>query len=347
MNELKSPLRAARVTIRTVASDAGVSVAAVSKVLRNAYGVSDGLRQKVTASIEKLDYRPSVAARGMRGQTYTVGILLVELANPFLPDVVAGVNAVLAPSSYKAMLGIGQSNSPLEESLIKSMIDYRMDGLILVAPMIPGEVLSRYAKQIPIVTIGHHQPTSMDFDTVNADDQKGAAIAVKALAAKGYRDIMMVTPDTTNHSKGSVIRQREIGYRRTMADLGLTGFIRITQLPNTRMQNERANRSDAAITAILAAPDRPRAVFCWSDLDALTIINSAHLMGLRVPQDIAVVGYDNSPPGAMPLIGLTSVDQSAQRLGELAAQTLLSRIAGRQVANHVMLDPTLVVRTSL
>ena len=346
MNQLKSPLRAARVTIRTVAADAGVSVAAVSKVLRNAYGVSDGLRQKVIESIEKLDYRPSVAARGMRGQTYTVGILLVEVANPFLPEVIGGVNEVLDPSSYKAMIGIGQSNSPLEASLIESMIDYRMDGLILIAPMISGEVLERYAKQIPIVTVGHHQHHTLDFDTVNGDDQLGAAIAVRALAARGYRDIMMVTPDTTSHSKGSVIRQREIGYQRTMAELGLAAFSRITQLPNTRMQNELANRSDGAIMAMLSAPDRARALFCWSDLDALHVINIAHQMGLAVPEDVAIVGYDNSPPGAMPLIGLASVDQQSHRLGVLAGKTLLSRIGGRRVAHHLLLDPVLVERPS-
>lgn len=346
MNELKSPLRAARVTIRTVAADAGVSVAAVSKVLRNAYGVSDGLRQKVMISIEKLDYRPSVAARGMRGQTFTVGILVVEVANPFLPDVIAGVNEVLDPSSYKAMIGIGQSNTPLEASLIESMIDYRMDGLILVAPMLPGEVLERYAKQIPIVTIGHHQATSLVFDTVNGDDQQGAAIAVRAMAARGYRDIMMVTPNTTDHSKGSVIRHREIGYRRAMEALGLSAFIRIAQLPNTRMKNELANTSDAAIRAMLSAPDRARALFCWSDLDALQVINIAAQMGLRVPQDVAIIGYDNSSPGAMPLIGLASVDQKAHRLGVLAGQTLLSRIGGRSDANHLILEPSLVERSS-
>ena len=108
------PGPSARVTIRTVASDAGVSVAAVSKVLRNAYGVSEALRGRVQASIDKLGYRPSTAARAMRGRTYTVGVLVIDLHNPFVPDIVDGANAALATSGYKALIGVGQSKVALE-----------------------------------------------------------------------------------------------------------------------------------------------------------------------------------------------------------------------------------------
>ncbi|WP_211217708.1 LacI family DNA-binding transcriptional regulator [Rubellimicrobium thermophilum] len=90
-------------TIRTVAADAGVSVAAVSKVMRNAYGVSEALRQKVEASIEKLGYRPSIAARGMRGQTYTFGVLLVDIENPFLPSIYHGIEDRAEAQGYKVM----------------------------------------------------------------------------------------------------------------------------------------------------------------------------------------------------------------------------------------------------
>ena len=150
------PDPSARVTIRTVASDAGVSVAAVSKVLRNAYGVSEALRERVQASIDKLGYRPSTAARAMRGRTYTVGVLVIDLHNPFVPDIVDGANAALATSGYKALIGVGQSKVALESALIESMIDHNMDGLILIAPRLPREVIRRFATTKPIVIIGHH-----------------------------------------------------------------------------------------------------------------------------------------------------------------------------------------------
>ncbi|MGO7427172.1 LacI family DNA-binding transcriptional regulator, partial [Rhizobium ruizarguesonis] len=139
IEEKQKPQRNDRVTIRTVATHAGVSVAAVSKVMRNAYGVSDALRARVTDAIEALAYRPSRAARGLRGRSFTIGVLLIDIRNPFLPEVIAGVNGVLAPSHYQAMIGVSDARVQLETSLIESLIDYKMDGLILVAPRLPSE----------------------------------------------------------------------------------------------------------------------------------------------------------------------------------------------------------------
>ena len=157
MNDAKPAL--GRITIRTVAEDAGVSVAAVSKVLRNAYGVSKALRQNVVESIERLNYRPSNAARGMRGQTYTIGVLLVGIDNPFLPQVFAGIDGIAAMSGYKILMGVGAARMPMEARLIEQMIDSHMDGIILIASQLSGKMLEKYALQIPISVIGHHEPT--------------------------------------------------------------------------------------------------------------------------------------------------------------------------------------------
>lgn len=340
MNEINSPRPADRVTIKTVAADAGVSVAAVSKVMRNAYGVSDSLRQKVTESIERLGYRPSVAARGMRGQTYTVGILLVEIANPFIPEIVDGITGVLEPSHYKAMFGIGHSATVLETSLIEAMIDNRMDGLILVAPRLVGETLARFARQIPLVAIGHHEATATEFDTVNADDQRGVAIAVQALRDSGHSDITMLSYRDEDATPANVVTQRERAYLAAMHAQGLADQARILSLDRGEQGVLRA------IQAFLVMPNRPRAVFVWSDLDAITLINVAKMAGIRVPEDLAIIGYDNSRVAALPLIGLSSVDQSGRRLGALATQTLLDRIGGRSTPQHILQEPTLVRRTS-
>ena len=98
---------------------------------------------------------------------------------------------------------------------------------------------------------------------------------------------------------------------------------------------------------ILTAPDRPRAIFCWSDLDAIPLLAEAFRLGLRVPQDLAIVGYDNCETAALPMVNLASMDQDGPRLGRLAATSLFSRIGGRRTAEHVNIDPELVVRGSL
>lgn len=327
-----------RVTIRTVAAHAGVSVSAVSKVMRNAYGVSDALRARVEASIEVLGYRPSVAARGMRGQTYTLGVLLVDIANPFLPSVYQGIETVTDAAGYKVMVGVGAARTRREVQLIEQMIDNRMDGLILVASQISGETIEAYARQIPLVVVGHHEPTAQGFDTINSDDRKGAALAVQALRAAGHEDIAMLAMEYDDRHVADVSHQRELGYQAAMAAAGLSHRARVLRVPYPELPRQ------SQLQALLTAPDRPRAIFCWSDLDAVPLLNEAVCLGLRVPEDLAIVGYDNSPVAALPMIGLSSVDQDGERMGRMAAEAVLSRIAGRDVAEHILIEPRLVQR---
>jgi LacI family transcriptional regulator len=328
-----------RVTIRTVAADAEVSVAAVSKVMRNAYGVSDALRLKVEASIEKLGYRPSVAARGMRGRTFTLGVLLVGIDNPFLPGIYQGIESVTEGAGYKIMVGVGAARARTEVTLIEQMIDNRMDGLILVASQIAGATLEHYARQIPIVVVGHHEPAAQGYDTINNDDQMGAQLATQALLDRGHRDIAFLTQSDQEDHHADVAPQREIGYRAAMAAAGLAP--RILALP------QHGAPRDHQIHQILTATDRPRAIYCWSDLDAIPLLGEALRLGLRVPEDLALIGYDNSPIAGLAMINLTSVDQDGPRLGKLAAEALFSRINGRRIAEHITINPTLIVRGSI
>lgn len=329
-----------RVTIRTVAADAGVSVAAVSKVMRNAYGVSDGLRARVLASIARLNYRPRTAARGLRGRTFTVGILLTDLHNPFLPLILDGANAVLGPSHFQSLMGVGQANLPMETALIESMIDHNMDGLILIAPRLSPEIVAAYARQIPIVVIAHHTPDATGYDSVNADDLRGAEIATETLIAQGHKDIAMLNLSGYDDILESVQYQREHGYRRAMERAGLAAQQRVMCTPHATAL------AKTEIDMMLSAPDRPSAIFCWSDLDALHVLSSATRLGLKVPHDLAVVGYDNSSVAALPQINLASIDQSGHALGVTAAELLLDRIEGRTEARHVLLAPQLVMRGS-
>lgn len=328
---------ATRITIRHVAEDAGVSVAAVSKVLRNAYGVSEQLRHKVEQSIEKLSYRPSIAARAMRGQTHTIGILVIELSNPFLPGVIESANERLAENGYKALIGMGLSVSRIEASMIEAMIDSRVDGVLLIAPHSSGKMLERLARQIPMVVIAHHEEAAA-FDTVNSDDRKGAILAVETLFAKGHRDIAMVSYEGQASVPSEVVVQREAGYHQAMHDAGLAEHARIFRLPPPGEDRTEARAS------FLSSKDRPRAVFVWSDLDAIPLLADCRTSGVRVPEDMAIIGYDNSPPASIPLVGLSSIDQGPTAMGRRAADLLLSRIGGRSKTEHVLIAPRLEAR---
>jgi LacI family transcriptional regulator len=327
-----------RVTIRTVAEDAGVSTAAVSKVLRDAYGVSDTLRARVQASMQKLGYRPHAAARGMRGQTYTLGIVLPDIHNPFFADIMSGINAALERTQYQALVGIGQSIAAMEQALIDAMIDRQMDGIIFIGPRLPQPAIEAVAGRIPIALIAHHRRVN-DYDTVNNDDVLGAMLAVQHLVETGHRNIAMLSLGAAP-TESAVTAQREIGYRRAMQDAGLKRHIRIVSGDQTPREVQALARQ------LLQGRSRPDAIFCWTDFIALEVLSVARELGLSVPGDLAVVGYDNTSYCDLAQNALTSIDQSGQVLGLQAARLLIERIKGRELAEHFVVTPRLVARAS-
>ena len=190
----------------------------------------------------------------------------------------------------------------------------------------------------PIVIIGHHFPAETSFDTVNADDARGGELAVEALVSRGFRDIGMLT--LAERSESDVSTQREIGYRRAMTAAGFADRIRVAEVGRSEAEQM------PALARWLDATDRPEAVFCWSDLTAVPLLGMTSERGLRVPDDLAVVGYDNSSVAALPQLSLSSIDQSGPNLGARAVEVLLERITGRGDPCHVLLEPHVIRRMS-
>lgn len=332
--------RSKRVTIRTVAEDAQVSVAAVSKVLRNSYGVSDEMRRKVHASMEKLRYRPHTAARGMRGKTFTIGVLQNDLRNPFLPSIYDGISEGLEGSGYQALLGVGQSNEPLETALIESMINRQMDGLIMVSPRLPQAELDRFAQQVPTCVVAYHQSSPTHFDTVNFDDQAGARMAVGHLAEQGCCNVWMLSLKLPEGDVTNVIRQRELGFQAALGKGSEAGKHNIVY------SDFQEGVTRAAIADLLRQPDAPDGLFCWSDMIVKDVFIVARELGVRIPEDLAVVGYDNTFDDELRPVSVSSLDQTGKTLGNEAARLLLERIEGRTDAQQTIFPPDLVIRTS-
>lgn len=329
--------KSGRITIRDVAEDAGVSVAAVSKVLRDAYGVSDALRAKVQASMQTLAYRPHAAARGMRGQTYTLGVLLPDVRNPFFADIMSGVNLALERTQYQPLLGISQSTE--EMALIDAMLDRQMDGLLLIGPRMSPTVLEEVAHRIPTGVIGFHMPGAKHFDTANNDDVLGAELAVRHLAETGRRHITMLSLVAPPNAE-VVTLERERGYRQAMVATGLGKYINVVGADQTVRDIQTALRH------VLRSRQAPEALFCWTDFVALQALSVARELGLSVPDDLAIVGYDNTSYCDLAQNSLTSIDQSGQVLGLQAARLLIERIKGREQGEHFVVTPRLVVRRS-
>ncbi|MEV6636938.1 LacI family DNA-binding transcriptional regulator [Actinoplanes sp. NPDC051470] len=331
---------ARRVTIVDVARHAGVSTTAVSKVLRNAYGASPQMQLKVRSAIEELGYRPSAAARGMRGQTYTIGVLLPEIRNPFFADVLDGVTEHLNGSDYQLLMAQCCNDEAGEERLTDAMIDRSMDGLILIAPISSRRRLQAVARTTPTVVVGRHGHSG-DYDTVTDDDFAGAGLVVAHLAELGHRHIAHI-----EHLEKDPVRlvempnaQRADGYRHAMNAHGLADGIDVVSTTYTQEGGYLGARQ------LLARDIRPTAIFAGADIVAMGVFDALTEAGLSAPDDISLAGYDNTMFAAFGPISLTTVDQAGHQMGVNAARMLLDRIADHtKPTAQVKLSPALVTR---
>jgi LacI family transcriptional regulator len=337
---MKSQHAVRRVTIADVARHAGVSTAAVSKVLRNAYGVSDGMSQRVRSSMAELGYRPHAAARGMRGRSFTIGLLLDNIRNPFYGDFLDGVTDALAKTDFQVLVGSAGFSAQDQSRLADAMVDRAMDGLILVAPSMSRSQVITVAKTIPTVVVGHHD-TADEYDSVVDDDRAGAALVVDHLVALGHRRISHTSATAkAGQWKGRPEQVRSAGYRQAMHRHGLDEAVTIAGTSYSEEGGYRAGRE------LLDRPDRPTAIFAGADFAALGVLRAAYELGLRIPADLSLAGYDNTTLAASAPINLTSVDQAAHDLGATAARLLGERMDGRSRSVLTSAAPQLIVRNT-
>lgn len=329
------PIRAA--TIEDVAQHAGVSKAAVSKVIRDAYGVSDQMRERVTASIAALDYRPRVAARAMRGSTATIGVQLPQVDNEFFTRILTGIVQELNASAYQLI--IAPMADPVSgTAALESLYDRQVDGIIAVAPAVPQAWLEGLARRVPLVQVGQHDHPQ-HYDVVVGDDDAGARLVMEHLFDSGHTRIVHVTnderilvePRTDPHPRRLRV------YESMMRERGLE--------PDVIRIDSSDHDTRHTVNDLLDRATPPTALFAGHDSLALSALEVSAERGVDAAE-FAVVGYDDVPIASHPLIGLSTVDQHGQEMGATAAQLLLERIGGRQDAQRRVFSPALRVRAT-
>jgi len=329
-----------RPTILDVAARAGVSKSLVSNVLRGASaGVSDSSRRRVLDAARELGYRPNAAARSLvQRRTNLVGMLLADLHNPFFAELVDGVQACADHFGYDTILESAEPGTPAERGALNALLELRVDGVILASPMsLDLEAITAVGRELPVVLVAQHA-TLPTVDSVSNDDDAGAALAVNHLADLGHVDIAHIGAVT-----GAGAAARRLGYERAMARRGLARHTRVVDGAYT----EEGGRQGVA--ALLAAGAPPTAIFAANDLAALGILSALAERGVRVPDDVSVVGYDNTALAALRLINLTTIDQPRPELGRTAVTLLHDRLRAPHrpapiPARHVVIAPRLVVR---
>jgi len=332
-------------TIQDVADAAGVSRAAVSKVIRNAYGVSEQMRTRVEAAIERLDYHPRVAARVMRGSSFTLGLEIPQIGNDFHSTIAAAATDVLAATPYQ--LVIAPIRDPQQgDRALQSLVDRQVDGIIAVAPLVSGDWLDDLAGRVPVVMVGRHDE-STEYDTVAGDDEAGAEQVMEHLVELGHRRIAFLDVDRSRRAGGKPFISptgrdpHSIRRRVYYEHMGALGLPPLVVEAHGHMEEDAA----AAVVPLLAAPSRPTAIFAGHDMLAVGALRAVAGAGLDA-RDVSVAGFDDIPIASHPLISLTSVDQQGYAIGREAVRLLLERIGGRTDAVRMVMPVTLRVRGS-
>ncbi|KHK96382.1 LacI family transcriptional regulator [Microbacterium mangrovi] len=322
-----------RPTIRDVAAAAGVSVATVSKAVNGRYGVASNTVEKVMRVVEELGYESSLIASSMRSRrSGVIGVLVADF-EPFSTEVLKGVSAGLRDKPYELLAysaGHAQREGWERRSLSR-LSGTLIDGVIMVTPSVVGA----QSGDVPIVAIDPHAGPA-DLPTVESDSFGGARDAVGYLIELGHTRIGYIAgrPDLRSSLA------REAGYRRALADAGLPADPNL--IGAGRYMTDAAREAAATL---LARSDRPTAIFAANDLSALAIIAVAGELGLRVPQDLSVVGFDDIPEASQANPPLTTVRQHMQALGGRAVETLVALMDGETVSEtHLRLSTRLVVR---
>lgn len=328
-----------RVTIADVAAHAGVSKTTVSHVLSGNRPVSSDTRSRVLLAIEELGYRPDGIARSLRTRrSHMVALIIPDITNPFYPALARGLEQGLGGNGYRAFICNSDGETELELGFLEEVSDRRVDGVVIDSfHLTADDVVGVTGGRLPVVWIGGAPGTPPPFDAVRPDDEHGAYEATTHLIARGHRAIAMI-----DGPEGSGTSRRD-GYLRALTESGLE------PVPRSPLRSDWTREAGArSLPSLLDRGPRPTAVFCTNDRTAIGVLDAAQQRGVAVPDDLAVVGFDDIEEAAMTTPPLTTVANPALETGRAAARLLADRMAGTYggSARTVTLPATLVVRAT-
>lgn len=329
--------------MKDIARDLGVSVITVSKVLRNHPDVGDETRDRVLARVKELDYRPNLAARSLvTGRTYLIGLVVPDLLHPFFAEIAKSLSDALRESGYYLIVSSSDEDPDLEEQEINQLLARRLDTLIIASCRSTVELFFRIEKQqTPYVLIDRTFP-GLSANFIGVDDEAVGMLATKHLIDIGCKRIAHIRGPETSPG----IRRVE-GYRRALTQSGLK-VIDDYIITEPKGDVETRQRGAEAMRQLLSLKPRPDGLFCFNDPMAMGAMNYALDQGVRIPEDIAIIGCGNLHYDDALSVPLSSINQHSRRIGQEAARIALG-ILNSKVSpkpQSVVLQPELVVRRS-
>lgn len=330
-----------RPSVRDVAQRAGVSVGTVSHVLNHPDRVADATRERVEAAINELGFvRSEAASRLRKGGSSLVGLLVHDVSNPFYTEAARGVEDRLREGGCLPMIASTDSEPDRERSLMRLLAGMQVRGVIVTPSASTRDNLEVLAGRGIRVVLMDHPPISDELSTVAGDDVAGARAAVEHLLSLGHRRIGLVNGPLD-------VRQSVDRRNGVLAALAAAGLDPADCLAEVEAQasgrSYTADAGAAGAARLLDGEAAPSALFCANDQMAIGAMRVLRERGLRIPQDVAIVGYDDVAVASELITPLTSVRQPMRQIGWTAADLLLDPASG---ARHVSFVPELVVRAS-
>lgn len=328
-------------TIKDVANLAGVSTTTVSHVINKTRFVAETTQQKVMDAVEKLNYAPSAVARSLKcNTTRTIGMLVTQSTNLFFSEIIDGVESYCYRQGYTLILCNTGGIYEKQRDYIRMLAEKRVDGILVMCSDLTEELLTMLDRHTDIPkVIMDWGPESSQADKIIDNSEEGGYLATKYLINKGHKEIACLS----GHFEKLACIERIRGFKRALSEANLT-FHEDWIIEG----NFECDTAVIAADKIIAMPTRPTAIFCFNDTMALGLMSRLQQKGLRIPDDISVIGYDNielaeyfSPP-------LTTVHQPKRRLGKTAFEILLARIKSKEHEVRVFeMRPEIVERCTV
>ncbi|EMW1605375.1 substrate-binding domain-containing protein [Vibrio cholerae] len=328
-------------TMKDIARLAGVSTSTVSHVINKSRFVSDEIAERVNNAAQQLNYAPSALARSLKmNRTKTIGMLVTTSTNPFFGEVVKGVERSCYHQGYNLILCNTEGDNQRMKASINTLLQKRVDGLLLMCSTLEGErldVFDRYP-DIPIVVMDWG-PILFASDKIQDNSLQGGYMAAKHLIESGHKEIGCITGPLIRHQA----QMRYEGYKRALAEAGIA--INPDWIVESDFECEGGYQ---AFEKLYQRGKLPSALFVSNDMMAMGVIQAASQRDLRVPDDLSLIGYDDVHIAKFMTPALTTIHQPKYRLGKAAVDTLLYRLENPDTtAQVVQLEPTLVVRNSV
>lgn len=331
------------VTSHDVARLAGISQSTVSRALRDDPYVAAETRAKVLEAAAALGYVPNAMGRSLvTRSTRTIGMVVTDLSNPYYPNLVAPLHDELASQGYRMVLFTEQIEG--EEAgardQLGGLVDRGIDGAVLTTSTLDGAVPRELVRRgLPFVFLTR-EVDGIAADAAVVDNALGASLMAGQVARFGHRRVGAIFgPQNTSTGRG-----RERGFRAGLAAAGV-------ELPDEAVRHGpfQVEAGETAMSELMRLDPRPTAVVCFNDLVAIGALNAAAALGLRVPEDVSITGWDDLPMAAWEIVKLTTVRQSMNEMARAAARLLVERLEGRTgpEPRRVLFEPALVLRRTL